>query len=150
MPPCGGHYPRVVQHDREDDAWRAIVENYGDRADLGTPGQVVDSHLPDQDEQVERVAPAEPTEPVELRDDDDIGGFVPAEPDLPPVAPDRLAAWIGLFGSPAVLLLATVLGLSLPGWLGYVLVAAFIGGFGYLVAAMPPGPRDPGDDGARL
>jgi hypothetical protein len=66
------------------------------------------------------------------------------------VEPDRLVAWAGLFGSPAVLLTALVLGLHLPPWIGYLLVAWFIAGFVYLVVKMPSGPRDPGDDGARL
>ena len=66
------------------------------------------------------------------------------------MAPDRLVAWGGVFGSPGILLLATVVGIGLPAWLGYALVAWFVGGFAYLVAQMPPGPRDPFDDGARL
>ena len=41
-------------------------------------------------------------------------------------------------------------GVSLPVWLGYLLVVAFVGGFLYLVTRMPRGPRDPADDGARL
>ena len=32
--------------------------------------------------------------------------------------------------------------------LAYALVAAFVGGFLYLVWLMPSGPRDPDDDGA--
>jgi hypothetical protein len=36
-------------------------------------------------------------------------------------------------------------------WLGYLLVASFIGGFGYLVVKMPRSEDiDPWDDGARL
>ncbi len=69
---------------------------------------------------------------------------------MPHPPPVRFAAWIGLFGSPAVLLVALVLGIELPGWMGYFLVGYFIGGFLYLVLHMQRGPRDPGDDGARV
>ncbi len=74
----------------------------------------------------------------------------PPPPPLPHPPPVRFAAWSGLFGSPAVLLVALVLGIALPAWLGYLLVGAFLGGFGYLVVHMQRGPRDPGDDGARI
>ncbi|WP_372728570.1 hypothetical protein [Nocardioides sp.] len=134
-----------MQPDSDDDAWRAIVENYGDRADLGT-------ETPDAPEAsagssgLDDLDPPEAT-PAPLLDEE---RFVPGSPELPAVAPDRLAAWSGVFGAPAVLLIATVLGIGLPGWVGYALVAWFVGGFGYLVARMPAGPRDPGDDGARV
>jgi hypothetical protein len=121
-----------VQPDNEDEAWRAIVENYGERPTV------------DADEPHAEPSPEPSPEPDEER-------FVPPPP--PPVprsTPDRLAAWCGLFGAPLVLLVALVLGVSLPVWLGYVLVAWFVGGFLYLVVQMPSGPRDPGDDGARL
>ena len=48
-----------------------------------------------------------------------------------------------------MLLTALVLGIGLPSLIGYLLVAAFIGGFVYLVVQMPRGPQDPYDDGAR-
>jgi len=131
-------------HRDDDAAWRAIVDNYGDRADLGPestdsgPGEpgLVDHH--------DEVAP-EREEPV----DDD--RFVPpAPPPVPPTTADRYAAWAGVLGAPAVLLVVVVLQLDLPAILGYALIAAFVGGFGYLVATMSREPRDPGDDGARL
>ena len=43
-----------------------------------------------------------------------------------------------------------LVGVPLPSWLAYLLVAGFVGGFVYLVIQMPRGPRDPFDDGARL
>ncbi len=129
-----------MQPDSEDDAWRSIVENYGDRADLDP-------------EEIPEPAPGT----VPGRDDaEDEPAFEeeryvpPPPPPLPHVTPDRLAAWTGVFGAPTVLLLALLVGVHLPAWLGYLLVASFVGGFVYLVVQMPRGPRDPGDDGARL
>ena len=49
-----------------------------------------------------------------------------------------------------MLLVALVLGIGLPPWLGYLPGRPFLGGFVYLVVHMQRGPRDPGDDGARL
>jgi hypothetical protein len=138
---CGATaYPRPVQPDSEDDAWRSIVDNYGDRADLGPE---------------EAPAPAaERDHGREDPDDDeawDEDRYVPPPPPpLPHVTPDRLAAWTGVFGAPTVLLVALLVGIHLPAWLGWLLVASFVGGFVYLVVQMPRGPRDPGDDGARL
>ena len=43
-----------------------------------------------------------------------------------------------------------MLRIPLPAIVAWLLVGAFLGGFGYLVAQMPRGPRDPFDDGARL
>ena len=124
----------------EDEAWRAIVDNYGDRAEL---------------DPAEAPAPepaAEPfAVPAELSAAFDEDRFVPPPPPpLPSVPRDRMLAWIGLFGSPTVLLTALVLGIGLPTLVGYLLVGAFIGGFVYLVVQMPRGPHDPYDDGARI
>jgi hypothetical protein len=129
-----------VQPDNEDEAWRAIVENYGDRPDLDPA-----------DAPPEAAAREEPpVAPVPAPTDDDERFVPPPPPPVPRSSPDRLAAWAGLFGAPLVLLVALVLNVSLPTWAGYVLVAWFVGGFLYLVVQMPSGPRDPGDDGARL
>ncbi|MBB6626403.1 hypothetical protein H5V45_03615 [Nocardioides sp. KIGAM211] len=135
-----------MQRDSDDDAWRAIVDNYGARADLEPePGD-----LPQQRHELPDL-PDEPDEtPAEAAARDEDRFVPPAPPPVPRATPDRFAAWLGLFGAPAVLLAALVLNLPLPGWAGYLLVAAFVGGFGYLVVQMPRGPRDPGDDGARL
>ena len=40
-----------------------------------------------------------------------------------------MLAWIGLFGSPAVLLVCLVLGIDLPSLVAYALVAGFVGGW---------------------
>ena len=122
----------------EDDAWRSIVENYGERAEI-EPCAARDR----AGDGVRRTSTTGTS-----RDDD---RFVPPPPPpLPHPTPVRLAAWIGVFGAPAVLLVAMVLALPLPGWLGKGLVAYFVAGFLYLVFHMERGPRDPWDNGARV
>jgi hypothetical protein len=74
----------------------------------------------------------------------------PPPPPVPRTTPDRLVAWIGIFGSPAVLLASLILQISLPPIIGYLLIVGFVGGFVYLVAKMPREPRDPWDDGAQI
>jgi hypothetical protein len=86
-------------------------------------------------------------EPAPGRHDDE--HFVPPEP--PPVprgTPARRIAWACLFGAPLVMLAGVVFGWSYPMWASVFLVAAFVGGFVFLIATMP---RDGGDgwgDGA--
>lgn len=133
----------------EDAAWRAIVENYGEQPSAEAPPPA------------DRPAPAEPPPPGEtLRWRDpldseatwsDEGHFVPPQPPpVPAMEPRRKLAWIGLFGSPVLMLAAVVLGWNYPGWVMGTLVIGFVGGFGYLVATMPRNRPDDwsGDDGA--
>ena len=177
--------------DADERAWRAIVENYGDRARLDDlddqptggatgapgdrsgeepdPGPKVDPGEPPVGPTAADPAAAAPppasTAPFggrfgDLRhfpeDEDEpfVGheeGFEPPEPPpLPRVTPDRGLAWLGVFGAPVVLLVALIFSISLPPLLGYGLVVAFVGGFGYLVYTMPREPRDPWDDGAQV
>ena len=74
----------------------------------------------------------------------------PEPPPLPYVAPQRLLAGAGLAAAPVALLLSVLVGLDLPGWVGYLLVAWFVGGFVHLVKHMRRHPDDPWDDGARV
>ena len=140
---------RDEPHPDEDAAWRDIVDNYGERAEL------------DPDDEVAVAAPEPPQPALGLddvldaddEDDDDPTGpssYRPEPEAIPVPSFDRLLAWIGVFGSPTLLLIYLVLGLSMPGWLGWLLVGGFVGGFIYLVMRMPGTPRDPWDDGARL
>jgi hypothetical protein len=97
--------------------------------------------------------PPEPTqEPFQIGASwDEDGHFVPPPPPpLPPVDPRRKIAWAGLVGSPAVAVLLAVLDVVVPSWVAVFLMAAFVGGFGYLVATMRSSPPDDwsGDDGA--
>jgi hypothetical protein len=131
---------------------------------------------PDTAEATPEVAPAEaepeaperPSDPDELRSLfrpawqdrldteatwEDEGHFVPPPPPpLPPVDPRRKLAWAGLALGPAVALLVLVLGVRLAGWVAFLLVLGFVGGFVYLVATMRSSRDDdwPGDDGAVL
>jgi hypothetical protein len=141
----------------EDAAWRAIVENYGDEPP-------VDEYYTEAPTAGEPAAPSSAEDPppgvlergwndphqTEATWDDE-GHFVPpVPPPMPKLEPRRKLAWIGLFGAPALMLVAVVFGWQYPGWLGFLLVAGFLGGFGYLVATMPRSrPEDgSGDDGA--
>jgi hypothetical protein len=146
-----------VQRDSDEDAWRTIVENYGERIELGDDPPVDPPAGPadrvPQDSGLQRLfrpLPEPQPEAEDLEDDDD--DFVPpSPPPLPKLPPDRFLAWAGLFGSPTVLLVCLVLGIHLVPWMGYLLVASFVGGFGYLVVKMPHNTDiDPWDDGARL
>ena len=133
----------------EDEAWRQIVANYGD-----APSVEEAPHPEPEPDPTLIPPPAVAGEPARADTPfrwEDEGRFVPPPPPpLPRPEPRRALAWLGLFGAPTVLLVALVLGVYLPGWLSLVLVGGFVGGFLYLVSTMPSGPRDPGDDGARL
>lgn len=151
--------------DDTEAAWREIVENYGDRAlvepdDLPAPsrleglsgleslGGLHDEDLDDSD--LDDLADFDELDD-DPDDDLDEDRFVPPPPEpLPHARPDRLAAWIGVLGVPAVVLVLLLTGLSIDPVIGWLLVAAFIGGFGYLVATMGQEPRDPWDDGSRV
>lgn len=131
----------------EDAAWAEIIANYGDRPVLD-PEPVLPVREPER-------AP-EPAEPPELVEPAPDQGHVeerfvpPPPPPLPRLPIDRLLAWAGVFVSPIILLVATVLQVRLPSLLAWALILGFLGGFAYLVAQMPRGPRDPFDDGAVL
>lgn len=129
----------------EDELWRSIVDNYGDRPEL-------------TDDDVASLAPAgapaadrdgdPPVDDTDV-DTDEAEAFVPPQP--PPVPlprGPRLAAWGGVLLGPVLMLLAALTRVTLPPVVGLAVVAWVVGGFAYLVATMPRGPRDPGDDGA--
>jgi hypothetical protein len=76
----------------------------------------------------------------------------PPPPPLPHLDSVAKGAWTALFGGPAYLLAATLLGWVIPGWAALLAVVAFVGGFA--VVAVRLGDRrsdDAGpDDGAVL
>lgn len=148
----------------EDAAWRSIMEHYGDRAQLNDSNEPASSTETDEvnDEENDAEAVEKPYRPAVLeplwREQlnteatwADEGHFVPPDPPpLPTLEPRRKMAWIGLLGAPLMLVIAVVFGLQYPGWLGFLIVASFIGGFGYLVATMPRSRYEDGsgDNGA--
>lgn len=134
----------------EDDAWRSIVENYGERPDLGDLADPAEPRPapPRDDDLPEEQLPSEPAR-APYTDPDD--RFVPPPPPpLPRPTPRRAAAWAGLMGSPLLMLIGVVFGISLPWVLDLALLAGFVGGFAYLVATMNRRPQDPWDDGSRV
>ena len=134
----------------DDATWREIIANYGERV-LGPEDdtRVAEQQTEQQTEPEPRPPELAPRpEPVDVGQDE---RFVPPPPPPLPHPPrDRLAAWLGVFVSPVILLLTTVFRISLPTPVAWLLIGGFLGGFGYLVFQMPRGPRDPFDDGARL
>lgn len=131
----------------EEEAWRAIVENYGERPEV--PEAPVERPVP-REAAPGPVAPEDPDAALARALGEQERFVPPPPPPIPRPAPPRLAAWIGVFGVPAVLLLLLVTPFSVPSLVGYALVAWFVGGFLYLVSQMPRGPQDPWDDGARV
>lgn len=162
----------------EEAAWRLIVQNYGDRPSLDTEdagdagdapadpepprGQVAPerptgnpfdrSYLDSLDESRSEPAPRQDRRRNDLPDPGDRHAeehFVPPEPPpVPRATPARRLAWCGLFLPPLLMLAAVILNWTFPSWVALGMVAAFVGGFVFLVATMP---RDGGDgwgDGA--
>lgn len=147
----------------DDEVWRAIVDNYGERP-------AIDPDLPDAETETEEPTehpgparfdatpdPAPDPAPESGWNEEYIDAdwstdrFVPPPPPpLPQTTTDRYAAWAGVFGAPAILLVCLVIGFNPGQFISYLLVLAFIGGFLYLVITMSREPRDPGDNGAVL
>ncbi|MGD9959669.1 hypothetical protein [Nocardioides sp.] len=132
---------------RDDDAWRQIVEHYGDAPEF--PDEPADEPGPGADSEpgVPEAEPfADPADEVP-----ELERFVPPDPPpLPRPRGARLFAWLGIFGSPVLLLVSLFLNLRLPSTISTLVVMWFLGGFLYLVYQMPKQRDDPWDDGARL
>ncbi|HEY1135796.1 MAG TPA: hypothetical protein VGE77_14575 [Nocardioides sp.] len=148
----------------DEEAWRAIVENYGERAELEDTWDAAAGR--------DTTDPTDPTDPADPADDLVVSGgsggsgdsgdpvpprreleerFVPpTPPPLPRPAPPRLAAWCGVLGMPVVVIVLIVLGVATPPWATTAMVLWFLGGFAYLVASMPGDRPDDGDNGARV
>ncbi len=150
----GARDERAERAQAEEQAWRAIVDHYGDLP-----------VVPDEPETPDALATPDPTrDPAEPWTGDpsaapaDVFRFEPYDeqfvpPPLPPppdISTDRRFAWVGLVAPPVLLLIVVALDYPLPGILTGALVIAFLASFGYLVATMSRDPRDPDDDGARL
>lgn len=127
----------------EDAAWREIIANYGEPA------------LPDPSQDERRDKPVvQPVDYSIAADEQQVfldpeEHFVPpTPPPAPPPRGPRGAAWLGLLGAPAAVMVFILLGITLPSWAAFLLFCAFVGGFGYLVATMRKGDDDPWNDGA--
>jgi hypothetical protein len=131
----------------EDELWRAIVDHYGDRAEI--PAEGVDGAFAGA---LSRPAAADQDADPDVDPPDDPGErFVPLPtPPVPIPQGPRLAAWVGIFAVPLFLVLVIGFRVWVPALISYALLAWFIGGFTYLVVSMPRGPRDPWDDGAQV
>lgn len=124
----------------EDAAWAAIVDNFGERAQLNEDDIAAEpiKLIPIQSEPV----------PAILESDEH---FEPEEaprvglPDGP-----RGAAWLGLLGAPTLFVIALLTGISIPQWLSLFVVVAFLVSLGYLIATMRGDDDEPWDDGARV
>lgn len=107
-----------VREQDEDAAWRAIVDNYGERATLNDPPAEVETEpeavLPEQAEdqtQPESIADRPDDPPYSAILDAPEENFVP--PPAPPLPSPRGPvgmAWLGLLGSPALLLIFVLTG----------------------------------------
>lgn len=135
--------PRGDGASSEEALWQSIVENYGDRAELS----------PEETAELEEKRAAARSAAEDAREARQVGDerFVPPiPPPLPKADPPVLLAWAGVLVAPLALMVVVIFSLPLPAFFGALLVLWFLGGFAYLVSAMPNEPRDPWDDGAQV
>jgi hypothetical protein len=90
------------------------------------------------------VSPSAPRSWTAPEDPEDEHYVPPAPPPLQ-LSPTTKGAWVGLFGGPAYLLLATLMSWSIPGWALFGAIGAFVGGFMVLVLHVGAGSRDDDD-----
>lgn len=150
---------RPEDESHTEQAWREIVEHYGERPVLGDgpagAGPPPEAAPPGVDPPVSFVAETTADDEVE-EDREDAVPVVeqfrppPAPPFPAPRTWQRGVAWAGIFVAPALALLIALLPVYVPSVVGLALVAWFVGGFLYLVREMPRAPRDPWDDGSRV
>jgi hypothetical protein len=97
--------------------------------------------------------PVPSPEPVAGPPEDEDEHFIPpVPPPLPHLDSIAKGAWAALFGGPAYLVLASIIGWNVPGWAALVAVMAFVGGFAIVVLRLGDGPTrgDGPDNGAVL
>ncbi len=112
MPPPLRNLVCVSGTSNDDEAWRAIVDNYGERpAAEDLPAPVAEPEPPP--ERWWRRT----TRPIETPTRSCLPTATRPTPRLP-----RHLPWLAVFGVPALLLVSLLAGISLPTWLGYLLV----------------------------
>ena len=138
----GGPVPAEPSRPAPGGTDRLFDRSYLDALDAGRtdPGR-------GDDEQAVHPADAAPDpafDPPAGRHDDE--HFIPPEPPpIPRGTPARRLAWAGLFLPPLLMLCAVIFGWTYPSWVALGLVAAFVGGFVFLVATMPRDADGRGD-----
>jgi len=161
------------EHD-EDEIWRDIVSRFDQPPEDEEDGEaapwpaeesltthsfgvrVIKPGDPDATPAAQDVTAAEPdaipAEEEALEPGADEHYVPPPPPALPRLDPVTKGAWLALFGGPGYLLVATVAGWTIPSWVAFCAVAAFVGGFVTLVLRMSDdGQGDSGpDDGAAV
>lgn len=131
----------------EDDVWRSIVENYGERPTLDDPDDTPEGS---SGAAAPRTPAPDPPPAAPAYDDPEDRFVPPPAPPFPRPRGLRGVAWIGIFGAPLLVLVGVVVPVDLPAVLDLALVAWFVGSFVYLVVTMRRTPRDPWDDGSRV
>jgi hypothetical protein len=120
------------------------------------PGGGVDKADPasgaDRTRVIRPATPPRRPDPVPDTEDDEDHYVPPPPPPLPHLDPVAKGAWTALFGGPAYLVLASLIGWNVPGWAALLAVMAFVGGFAVVVMRLGDGPpRGEGpDNGAVL
>lgn len=151
--PTRGDLPGPAEETAEERAWREIVANYGERADVrDEPARPEGRFDPAQDETEDEYEYGDrlDDEPAPVRPDPEDRFVPPPPPPLPRPTGLRAVAWAGIYLAPLMVLVAVVTGLDLPTVLDLAFVSWFVGGFVYLVATMRRSPPDPWDDGSRV
>ncbi len=136
--------------DSSDDEFRRLVE--GLDLDFSAMDEADARRARDRAE-AERAAALEDDDPWDEPDDDEAFYRHPAPPAPHPPDRKRVIGWAGTLGGPALLVLATVLGLDLPQAVVLGAVLIFVAGAVVLVSTLPgygPSHRDFPDDGAVL
>lgn len=148
--PAGGAEPAAGPPDGAgaggDPGGRPAAPDAGDRG--APPGTASGAARPGPGRVRARIVrPAEPGSPPPGDEDSDDHYVPPPPPPLPALDPVAKGAWAALFGGPAYLLVAVMVGWEVPGWVAFIAVAAFVGGFATLVVRMgDQPPRDSGPD----
>jgi len=137
--------------DREGLAPPACDEGPAGRTPGSERTRVIRPAAPSAPSPVLPPADAEAVSPGE-KDDAEEHYVPPPPPPLPHLDPVTKGAWTALFGGPAYLLAATLIGWPIPGWAALLAVVAFVGGFALIVLRLGDGPsRGAGpDNGAVL